>query len=177
MIMWQQYHSADMVQAMNQPVTEAIGAAARRECVVAAGHPIPLGAEERTALLLARLGAVLTEVADDRLAGAGLSGRDYSVLAILSADGPDSQFELATLLGKAPGVVVAAVDSLEREGLVARTRDPSDRRRTRVTLSDAGRDALERADVLAEQTVADVLRGLDDGERAQLQALLVKGLR
>jgi DNA-binding MarR family transcriptional regulator len=45
-----------------------------------------------------------------------------------------------------------------------------------VSLTKAGRAALKRADVLAEETVADVLPGLSPEERAELQALLTKGL-
>jgi DNA-binding MarR family transcriptional regulator len=140
------------------------------------GFCIPRATEGRTALLLARVGTVLTEIADDRLGGAGVDGRDYSILSILDADGPGSQQDLAFLLGKAPGVVVAAVDTLEERGLVARTRDPDDRRRTRVTLTAAGRKVLARADKLAEAAVAEVLGGLDAAERATLDRLLFKGL-
>lgn len=142
----------------------------------AGGWCIPRAVEGRTALLLARIGTVLAETGDERLSGAGVDGRDYSILSILDTDGPGSQHELAFLLGKAPGVVVAAVDSLEERGLVARTRDPADRRRTRVTVTKAGLKALAKADVLAEATVGEVLGGLDADERRQLDALLVKGL-
>jgi DNA-binding MarR family transcriptional regulator len=150
--------------------------AADPQHLVIDGHCIPRATQGRTALLLARVGGVLSEIADDRVAAAGLDGRDYTILAILDADGPGSQHELAFLLGKAPGIVVAAVDTLEERGLVARTRDPADRRRTIVTLTAAGRKTLKQADKVAEAAVADVLAGLDAGERRQLDALLFKGL-
>src|SRR5690349_6362746 len=91
---------------------------------------IPKAATGRTALLLVNIGTALSEVGDDRLATVGLDAREYAILSILDADGPGSQQELAGLLGKAPAIVVAAVDALESRGLVARTRDPSDRRRS-----------------------------------------------
>jgi DNA-binding MarR family transcriptional regulator len=139
-------------------------------------YPVAKGAEFRTALLLVRVGGVLAEIGDQRLESVGLDGRGYSILAILSVDDPESQFELAQLLGKAPGVIVAAIDELEQRGFVARTRDPADRRRSRVTLTTAGRRALRRADELADKVTADVLPGLDSEELAKLQLLLAKGL-
>ena len=78
-----------------------------------AGLCIPRGAQGRTALLLVGAGNLLSEIGDDKLAASGLDSREYSILSILDADGPGSQQELARLLGKAPAIVVAAVDDLE----------------------------------------------------------------
>lgn len=140
------------------------------------GDCVPRGAHTRTGLLLARAGTLLTELGEQKLAAVGLSGRDYSVLSILETDGPGSQLELARLLGKAPAIVVAAVDDLEARGLVERTRDPADRRRSRVTLTRKGRTGLARADELADAAVAELLAGLDADELASLRDLLSRGL-
>jgi DNA-binding MarR family transcriptional regulator len=137
---------------------------------------IPRGAETRTPLLLVRAGAYLLESADDLLAPVGLDGRSYSVLAILDTDGPGSQLELAKLLGKAPALVVTAVDELEAHGLVERTRDPADRRRSRVMLTKKGQATLAEADRLAFAATANLLSGLDADELAQLHDLLLRGL-
>lgn len=147
----------------------------KEHCIVV-GHHIPLGARGRLALLLVRIGAVLGDVGDERLAPAGVDGREYSILAILDTDGPGSQQDLAQLLGKAPGVIVPALDALEARGLVERTRDPDDRRRSRVMLTAAGARALAHADELADATLVDVLAGLDDAERERLAELLTTGL-
>src|SRR3954449_12128091 len=120
----------------------------------APGACIPRAARGRAALLLVQAGDLLLRNADETLAGAGVDGRAYTILSILETDGPGSQQELARLLGKAPAIVVAAVDDLEARGLVQRTRDPADRRRTRVTLTKAGGQALERADRLPAAGVA-----------------------
>jgi DNA-binding MarR family transcriptional regulator len=153
-------------------MSAGLGAAA---CGIATST-IPQGAEGRVAFLLVKVGTLLSEIADARLADSGLDARGYSILAILSVDGPGSQHELAQLIGKAPGVVVAEVDHLEERGFVKRNRDPQDRRRSIVTLTEGGRLALERADQLAEATVAELFGGLDGEELAALNALLVKGL-
>ena len=137
---------------------------------------IPRAAAERTALLLVNVGSALSEVADEQLAAAGVNGREYAILSILDSDGPGSQQELARLLGKAPAIVVAAIDALEGRGLVERTRDPSDRRRSRVMLTAAGTKTLRKADVLADEAVTGLLAGLDHDGVQELRRLLTRGL-
>ena len=165
------------MQAMNDSAeTPILGEALCSVGDVAGAAAMPLGARDRPGLLIVKLGALLADAADARLDGAGLDSRGYMVLAILSDDGPGTQAELAQMLGKAPGVVVTAVDELEAAGLVARTRDPADRRRSRVTLTEAGRAALARGDEIAREMTAAALPGLDASELATLQELLVKGV-
>jgi MarR family transcriptional regulator, lower aerobic nicotinate degradation pathway regulator len=146
-------------------------------CLVAGKHLIPLGIEGRTAMLLARIGGVIGEVGDERLSAVGIDANDYAILAILDTDGPGSQHELAELLGKAPGLLVATIDDLERRKLVERLRDPADRRRSRVALTKAGKRALTRADKVADELIAELFPGLDAAEREQLAHLLEDGLR
>jgi DNA-binding MarR family transcriptional regulator len=81
------------------------------------------------------------------------------------------------MLGKAPALVVPAVDRLEDAGLVERTRDPSDRRRSRVKVTRKGATALARGDAIADRVVASVLHGLDDSDPAELTRLLERGVR
>jgi DNA-binding MarR family transcriptional regulator len=134
------------------------------------------GVAARPALLLAHVGSALEAAADDWLAPSGLSGRDYAVLAILTTDAPDTQHELARLLGKAPGIAVIAVDRLEAAGLVERRRDPSDRRRSRVEATPAGRKALRKADQLSADGLGRLSPGLDTGHRDTLWRLLTDGI-
>jgi len=166
-----------MIQPMNDSAAEiAVTDPAAEVCIEVAGEPIPRGVQDRMGLLLVRIGATLSEVADEALADAGLGGRDYGILAILASDGPESQYELAKTLGKAPGMVVGAIDKLEDAGLVERTRDPADRRRSRVTVTEAGTKALAQADELAERTLGEVFPNLDPRELSQLGELLAKGV-
>jgi MarR family transcriptional regulator, lower aerobic nicotinate degradation pathway regulator len=159
----------DIVQAVNRSASEG-------DITGAAGRPFPHGVGRRAGLLLTRLGAVMTEIADEQLAEAGLTGREYAILAILVDDGPGSQLELAGMLGKAPALLVPSIDRLEDAGLVERTRDPNDRRRSRVKVTRQGTSALARGDAIAERVVARTFHGLDDAERAELSRLLEKGV-
>jgi DNA-binding MarR family transcriptional regulator len=165
-----------MLQPVNDSSSEASHPEPEDEWCPISDLPVPLGARGRTALMLVKVGTMLEEIADVQLAASGLDARDYTLLAILSVDGPGSQHELARLLGKAPGIIVAEVDELERKGLVERNRDPQDRRRSRVTPTAAGRTALARADELADAAIAELLGGLDREGLAKLSALLERGL-
>ena len=116
----------------------------------------PRGITDRPALLLVKLGNEIAQQADDPLAAMGLSGRQYMVLAVLSSDTPPSQLELAGLCGLLPAQVVPVVDELERRGFVGRQRSEADRRRSVVTLTDAGREILAQADELG-RALLDVI--------------------
>ena len=137
---------------------------------------VPRAAGDRLGFLLVCLGQRLDGLSEEPLAAVGLDGHDYAILAILTVDGPGSQGEIAALMNKAPGVIVAAVDQLEAKGLVERQRDPADRRRTRVTPTVAGAEALARADALGEQLIAEALPGLSAEEIATAHRLLRRGL-
>src|SRR5919112_162660 len=113
----------------------------------------PRGITDRPALLLVKIGNQIVDRAEDQLAEMGLSGRQYMLLAVLSSDEPPSQLELAGLCGLLPAQVVPVLDKLEERGLVARTRSETDRRRYVVSLTDAGREALEQADALGRRLV------------------------
>ena len=123
--------------------------------------PFPRGVTERPALLLVKLADDVMARAEDPLAALGLSGRQYTVLAILDSDAPPSQLDLAGMCGLLPAQIVAVIDELERRGFVARQRSESDRRRSVVTLTEAGREILERADALGRE----LIDGLDPEAR------------
>ncbi|WP_053225921.1 MarR family winged helix-turn-helix transcriptional regulator [Solirubrobacter soli] len=116
----------------------------------------PRGITDRPALLLVKIGNQIVDRAEDALAGMGLSGRQYMLLAVLSSDDPPSQLELAGLCGLLPAQVVPVLDKLEERGLVERKRSETDRRRYVVTLTDAGRVALEEADALGRRLVDEL---------------------
>ncbi len=138
--------------------------------------PVPRAVASRLGFLLAALGANIEDQAQAPLAELGLDGHDYSVLAILAVDGPGTQHEIARLMNKAPGVIVAAVDQLESKGFVERQRDPADRRRSRVTPTAAGHAALAQADRVGERLVAEALGGLSPSEVETVRTLLERGL-
>jgi DNA-binding MarR family transcriptional regulator len=70
--------------------------------------------------------------------------------------------------------MVALVNDLVAQGLVARTPDPTDRRRNVVTITARGRSHLERLDARVATLQDDLLAPLTSDERHQLTQLLTK---
>jgi DNA-binding MarR family transcriptional regulator len=87
------------------------------------------------------------------------------------------QQELAEALCMDANNVVLLLNELEDLGYVARRRDPGDRRRHLVELTEEGFRALSSAERAQETIEDDVLRALDPDERAILWRLLTRALQ
>jgi DNA-binding MarR family transcriptional regulator len=107
----------------------------------------------------------------------GMLMRLLMALSFLRDHDGAPQQELAEALCMDANNVVLLLNELEDVGYVTRRRDPDDRRRHRVDLTDAGRRAQTRAELAQETIEDDVLSALDDDERASLWRLLGRALR
>jgi DNA-binding MarR family transcriptional regulator len=109
-----------------------------------------------------------------------LLGMDLRLLMALSYlgdhDGAPQQ-ELVDVLCIDAKNVVLLLNELEDRGHLIRRRDSEDRRRHRVHITRAGREALEHAARAQESIEDDVLRALDADERATLQRLLTRAVQ
>jgi DNA-binding MarR family transcriptional regulator len=94
------------------------------------------------------------------------------VLATLQEFGPQSQRDLARRLTMDPSDMVALIDALEADGLAVRERDPVDRRRHAVAITDSGAARVGELAQLMDERAAIVLPGLDAAERRQVVDLL-----
>ncbi|WP_243059775.1 MarR family winged helix-turn-helix transcriptional regulator [Nocardioides sp. SR21] len=72
----------------------------------------------------------------------GLSGSRIRLLWTLGITGPTTQQALAEALDVTPRNVTGLVDGLSASGHVTRQPHPTDRRATRVTLTDAGAETV-----------------------------------
>lgn len=108
------------------------------------------------------------------LAVDGLKGRHVSVLAVVDAEGAMSQRALGRRLRIDKSPLVGVIDDLERGGYAERRRSARDRRIQEVHLTDSGRHVLRRAERLADRENERAFAVLDEGERAQLQAMLLR---
>jgi DNA-binding MarR family transcriptional regulator len=111
---------------------------------------------------------------EDRI---GMSMKVFSTLNVVRHhhDGIAQQ-ALGEILGTDANMLVLLLNQAEDAGFVRRVRDPKDRRRHIVEITDAGRKALERAEAGVEEVEEEILSALDDDERVQLRALLIKAL-
>jgi MarR family transcriptional regulator, lower aerobic nicotinate degradation pathway regulator len=130
-----------------------------------------------TGFLLQRAGVLLLHEVEAKLTEHGLRVRYFYVLAALDGPTPHSQQDLSSLLGMDPGGMVALIDEMEARGHVERRRNPQDRRRYILTLTDTGREALTDAWSAMDRTERQFLEALTVEERATLRSLLEKTLR
>jgi DNA-binding MarR family transcriptional regulator len=110
----------------------------------------------------------------EALASVGARRHHYSLLTTLDEIGPESQAVLSDCSAVDRGDMVSAVDELVERGLVARTPDPTDRRRNVVTITPAGRRLLRKLDRLVARIQDQWLAALSVDEREQLVLLLTR---
>ena len=105
------------------------------------------GPKEITGRII-RLAALFQQTYHDAFEPLGLNDGDYGVLAPLRRAGAPHELtptELARHRMMTSGGMTAALDRLERKGLVVRIPNPADRRGSLVRLSDAGRAVIDDA--------------------------------
>src|SRR6266540_1537743 len=140
-------------------------------------HPIHRVAKELVAssgFLLARLGFGFKAKTIAKLEQAGFEIYDYSVLAILAEGSSETQATIADALALDPSRLVALLDSLEERGLIARQRDPQDRRRHLVSITETGRRELSRLRSAIRKLEEEFLAPLDAESRKTLHGLLLQ---
>jgi DNA-binding MarR family transcriptional regulator len=131
------------------------------------GDPALVGPALR--LAVARIARRLRQthaVGDVTLSGA-------SVLARLSRDGADSPSSLAELERVRPQAMAATLAALAERGLVRRTQDAADGRRSLMSVTDAGRQVLnDRRSESVQRLTAVLDEEFTPAERRMLVAVL-----
>jgi DNA-binding MarR family transcriptional regulator len=127
-----------------------------------------------TIALLTRLAKVVHRRTPEELLGMSL--RHFVLLSYLAERERVPQQELAEVFCMDASNLVLLLNELEDDSLVRRDRDPDDRRRHLVEITDAGHAALARAQEAREDIEEDVLGPLDSDERETLRRLLIKAL-
>jgi DNA-binding MarR family transcriptional regulator len=128
--------------------------------------------EVGVAFLLAQLGAHAAGAFAERVGALDLTPPQAGVLRLLAQAPGQSQRGLADALGMHPPRLVSLIDELEERGLVARERDPDDRRNYAITLTQEGRVVLAELAAVAREHELAITAALDDDERAQLLVAL-----
>ena len=102
--------------------------------------------------------------------------KQVMMLASLRDQGELPQTTLCDMMRTTQNTVVTWLNELEDAGYVSRVRDPDDRRKHNVALTDKGSAALEKAETELRRLEDEVLSGLSADERTQLRRLLAKAL-
>lgn len=102
--------------------------------------------------------------------------REHWVLTYLAETSEVSQQDMANAMDIDRSEVVRLIDSLEKAGLVTRTRDPEDRRKYRLAITAAGNRLREETDAKIFAATDNLLARLTPAERETLHRLSLKAL-
>jgi DNA-binding MarR family transcriptional regulator len=128
-----------------------------------------------TTFVLHKVAVAGRRVIAERLAHKpGITLWQFAALAELDDHGPTAQHALAAGLGIDPSDMVRLMDELIEDRLVARDRDPADRRRYQITLTAKGRRALATGRSVVQEVEKTTLAPLSATERATLHDLVAK---
>jgi MarR family 2-MHQ and catechol resistance regulon transcriptional repressor len=125
-------------------------------------------------LVLARCHRALSQIAEHSIEETGLSLTDFAVLEALLHKGPLTITEIQGKVLLASGSMTAAVDRLEKKGLLIRSPAPSDRRAKVLELTAEGRRVVETAFRHHAAELESAMAVLSRSERRRLYALLKK---
>jgi DNA-binding MarR family transcriptional regulator len=130
--------------------------------------------EVQIATLLARVGGAQANALTSLLAPLGLRPKQFGLMNVVAlADGP-SQGEIGAAMGIDPSGLIATIDDLEGRGWLERRKDPRDRRRNVVVLTEAGTAKLSEAREVAFGRAKELTAPLSAKERRALRDLLAK---
>ena len=114
---------------------------------------------------------------EEWVAEAGFRPPCMGVLDVVARLQPVSQREISDHLALDASDVVGVLDILEAADMVERRRDPQDRRRHAVVLTERGATAARRFAALRAKVTDRVLSELDPDERRLLVDLLDRAVR
>jgi DNA-binding MarR family transcriptional regulator len=127
-----------------------------------------------TVVMLMRLATAIKKRSTEELMGVKL--RQLMLLSYLRYGAPALQQQLCEALWLDANNCVLLLNELEDMGYIERRRDPADRRRHVVELTDEGRAALERAEHAQDSLGDELFAALSEEERATLRSLLGRAL-
>jgi len=123
-------------------------------------------------VVLSRCYRAVSQIAERSVADAGLCLSDFAALEALLHKGPLTITEIQAKVLLASGSMTAAVDRLERKGLVVRRLTPGDRRAKVLELTREGKHVVEAAFRRHAQELESAMAILNHTERRQFYRLL-----
>lgn len=121
---------------------------------------------------LGTIGSVVAQRFTDRIEPLGLKLAHVGMLALLAADPASSQLDIATAMRVVPSLIVRFADHLESLGAVERARDPDDRRRQTLRLTDHGHALLAECTAISHDMETELLAGIPAADRKALTRTL-----
>lgn len=127
---------------------------------------------EELASLVGRSHRALRAAAERRLSVRGETVLAWHLLKVLMRCGPATQVELAAATAQDPASISRALEELESERAVRRTRDPSDRRRLVAAISPRGLRRYRSMTPAVMEGIEERLATLPPPARLELRRLL-----
>lgn len=125
--------------------------------------------------LLTRASLATTAMLREQLAAAGagqIRPAYLGVLMCLWAEDGLRSVELGRRAGLEPSSMTGLLDRMERDGLLARSPDPDDRRAHRILLTAEGRRAQRPVNRVIDQALARMFDGVAERDLERLKATL-----
>jgi MarR family transcriptional regulator, 2-MHQ and catechol-resistance regulon repressor len=124
--------------------------------------------------VLAKCYRTVSQIAERSVEQAGLCLTDFAALEALLHKGPLTITEIQGKVLLASGSMTAAVDRLEKKGLIIRGPAPADRRAKVLELTPEGRRVVETVFHRHATELESAMEVLNSSEKRQLHALLKK---
>jgi MarR family transcriptional regulator, transcriptional regulator for hemolysin len=135
---------------------------------------MPAPAQPPIGLHLARTAKAVSRAFDDALSAAGGSLPSWLVLLSVRTGKLGNQRELAEAIGIRGATMTHHLDTMEAAGLVARRRDPENRRVQLVTLTPSGEAAFDRMRSAAMAFDSRLRAGLSEADVVRFTTVLDK---
>jgi DNA-binding MarR family transcriptional regulator len=123
-------------------------------------------------LLMIKLGRITMHRFTEALEPYGIRPRHVAALIELRDTGELTQQTLCGQLHLDPTNLVAVLNDLEERGYAKRRRDPEDRRRHLVEVTNKGVAVIEKVSEVMDGVEEELLAGLDPADREQLEGAL-----
>ncbi len=104
----------------------------------------------------------------------GLTTSQFGVLETLFHLGPMCQSQIGEKLLRSGGNITLVIDNLQKLGLVTRRREPQDRRKVTVSLTQAGEELIRRVFPVHLAAIVAEMGHLTPAEQEQLGKLCKK---
>ncbi|MCR9176997.1 MAG: MarR family transcriptional regulator [Alphaproteobacteria bacterium] len=128
--------------------------------------------ENQIGHLLRRAHQRATQIFLETFETADLTPTQWAALSKLASETAASQNHLGRMTAMDPATIQGVIRRLEARGLVGRTDDPNDRRRTLLRLTDEGRKMVQDLSATAHKVSEQTLAPLEPEEsRALLNTL------
>ena len=125
-------------------------------------------------MILGKASKAIERIDRESVADTGLNTSDFMILEALMNKGPLPINIIGRKVLLASGSMTAAVNRLEKKGLIKRIQDPGDGRRFYVHLTRPGLDVIKRAYAVHQTNLEKIVEVLSSKEADELVRLLKK---